>query len=271
MLRLESDSGWWLVTHPDHARLAGTFARHWGNSSFIRPEPRADVLEGISRHDDGWEQRDGAPEMTKQGKPSAFSSELVGKYSAFEEIDLSDYLAVRQVAVKQVAAKNIYAGLLVSMHTYDLLQNRADHQTIAPEQLPLLMSFLHAQEEFQRTAKQQLTTEYALEELTETRISDNFHLLQACDILSLLTCVDYQSPADLLHALPIWDGGRRPIRVERVASRHFRLSPYPFDTNPLTIQFPARFVPSRRFASNEELRQQFAAARVRALSVTVAA
>ena len=83
MLRLESDTGWWLVTHVDHARLAGMFAIHWGNSLFHRPEPRDDVMEGISTHDDGWEQRDSVPEITRQGKPSAFSSELVGKYSAF--------------------------------------------------------------------------------------------------------------------------------------------------------------------------------------------
>ena len=23
MLRMESETGWWLITHPDHARLAG--------------------------------------------------------------------------------------------------------------------------------------------------------------------------------------------------------------------------------------------------------
>jgi len=74
MLRSESDNGWWLVTHPDHARLAGQFAEHWGNDLFLSPEPRADVLEGISTHDDGWAARDAAPEITKQGKPSAFSA-----------------------------------------------------------------------------------------------------------------------------------------------------------------------------------------------------
>jgi hypothetical protein len=26
MLRLQSNTGWWLVTHVDHARLAGMFA-----------------------------------------------------------------------------------------------------------------------------------------------------------------------------------------------------------------------------------------------------
>jgi hypothetical protein len=271
MLRLESDTGWWLVTHVDHARLAGMFAIHWGNALFIRPEPRDDVMEGISTHDDGWEQRDSAPEITKQGKPSAFSSELVGKYSAFEEIDLRDYLAVREAAVRQVTAKNLYAGLLVSMHTYDLLQNRADHQSITADQLPLLKSFLRAQQEFQTTAKKELVAinEYSPEEITETRIADNFHLLQACDNLSLLTCVDYQSPTNLLHALPVKDGDRQPVSVEHLGERHFRLSPYPLAKSPLTIHFPARFVRSSHFASKEELREEFAAASIRQLNVTL--
>src|SRR5258707_8593404 len=76
MLRSQSENGWWVVTHPDHARLAGRFAEHWGNERFVSPEPRADVLEGIKTHDDGWAARDAAPEITKQGKPSAFSTEL---------------------------------------------------------------------------------------------------------------------------------------------------------------------------------------------------
>src|SRR5260221_3645365 len=142
MLRLKSDTGWWLVSHVDHARLAGMFAIHWGNDRFVRPEPRDDVMLGISTHDDGWELRDSAPEITKQGKPSAFSSELVGKYSAFEEIDLRDYLAVRSRAVRLIAAEDAYAALLISMHTYSLLNDHADRSTIAPAQLPLLDDFL---------------------------------------------------------------------------------------------------------------------------------
>ena len=46
MLRMESETGWWLITHPDHARLAGDFAAAWGNERFRRPEPRARVLKG---------------------------------------------------------------------------------------------------------------------------------------------------------------------------------------------------------------------------------
>ena len=46
MLRMESETGWWLITHPDHARLAGEFATAWGNAQFRKPEPRARVLQG---------------------------------------------------------------------------------------------------------------------------------------------------------------------------------------------------------------------------------
>src|SRR5580704_13220134 len=94
MLRMESETGWWLIRHPDHARLAGAFAAAWGNELFRRPEPRDRVL----------------PAITRQGKPSAFSIELVGKYSAFEEIDLREYLVVRDRAIRIIAEKDPYAG-----------------------------------------------------------------------------------------------------------------------------------------------------------------
>jgi hypothetical protein len=135
MLRVQTDTGWWLITHGDHARLAAAFASHWGNSMFTPPHPRREVLDAIRVHDDGWAARDAHPGITRQGKPAAFSEELVGKYSAFEEIDLADYLSVREAALDEVEARSAYAALLVSMHTYNLLTERADRSTIAPNQL----------------------------------------------------------------------------------------------------------------------------------------
>jgi hypothetical protein len=60
-----------------------------------------------------------------------------------------------------------------------------------------------------------------------------------------------------LHALPVRDGSRQSVDVEHLGERHFRLAPYPFGKSPLIIYFPARFVASLRFASNEELRDKF--------------
>src|SRR6202166_4807858 len=196
MLRLETETGWWLVTHPDHARLAGAFAERWGNETFLPPEPRANVLKGIARHDDGWLARDAAPQITRQGKPSAFSVELVGKYSAFEEIDLTDYLAVRESAVRQIAAEDPYAAILISMHTYNLLTEHADRSTIAPTQLPLLDQFLDRQKALQQTLRQKIAGKSGLpaQHTSEAAILDHFRLLQATDKLSLLTCVDFSQP-----------------------------------------------------------------------------
>jgi hypothetical protein len=271
MLRLESETGWWLVTHVDHAHLAGAFAEKWGNNLFIAPEPREQVLRGITAHDDGWAARDQQPQITRQGKPSAFSVELVGKYSAFEEIDLADYLAVRENAVRMVAERDSYAALLVSMHTYNLLTARADRTTIQPEQLPLLDAFLARQAQFQEELRTRLVADKHLtsEETSQSRIDNHFRLLQACDNLSLLSCVDYPKPGDLLHALPQCQGGESRIAVERLGERHFRLDPYPFAESPLVFDLPARHVEGKHFDSAEELQKKFYTAAPVQLPVTI--
>jgi hypothetical protein len=273
MLRLETETGWWLVTHPDHARLAGDFAERWGNDRFLPPDPRVNVLRGIARHDDGWAARDVAPQITRQGKPSAFSVELVGKYSAFEEIDLEDYLAVRDRAVRLIAAEDPYAAILISMHTYSLLSEHADRSTIASVQLPLLDRFLEQQKDFQQTLRKQVASDpaFALEHTSESAILNHFRLLQASDNFSLLTCVDFRQPAHLLHPLPLRDGGHIPVQVRVIASRHFVLDPYPFAETSLTFRFPARHVQGKIFSSPIELQNAFNAAAVETLSVTVSA
>ena len=273
MLRLETETGWWLVTHPDHARLAGAFAERWGNDVFVAPEPRANVLKGIARHDDGWAARDSAPQITWQGKPSAFSVELVGKYSAFEEIDLADYLAVRDRAVRLMAAEDPYAAILISMHTYNLLTEHADRSTIATAQLPLLDNFLAQQKQLQQELLRQIASDgqFMHEQASEAAIVDHFKLLQATDNLSLLTCVDFRAPAHLLHALPVRGGESRRIDVRAIGPRHFVLHPYPFGESSLTFQCPARHVDEKVFPSAAELQKRYNAAPVEVLSVTVSA
>lgn len=271
MLRLASDTGWWLITHSDHARLAGAFAEHWGNGQFAAPAPRRQVLLGISAHDDGWAVRDAMPQITKSGLPSAFSIELVGKYSAFEEIDLADYLAVREHAVEVVAAEDPYAALLVSLHTYNLLTERADRSTISPLQLPQLDEFLDRQRSLQQHLHNSIAADNTLTpyEIAWPRIQQHFRLLQATDNLSLLSCVDYRHPANLLHPLPLTNGSQQEITVRSVGERHFQLTPYPFHQPELQFLLPARHVQSKIFSSAEELQAQFHAAPVTPLTVRV--
>jgi hypothetical protein len=269
MLRMESETGWWLITHPDHARLAGEFATAWGNAEFRRPEPRARVLKGIACHDDGWAARDAHPKATRQGKPSAFSIELVGKYSAFEEIDIADYLAVRDRAVRTIAKDDPYAGLLISMHTYNLLTAHADRSTIAPAGLVLLDTFLDRLRALEDELRAAIAADSSLaaEEKSEQTILEHFRLLQACDNLSLLTCVAFDRPADLLHPLPRNDGATAEVQVLAIAPRHFRLTPWPFAEPEARFTFPARHVARKIFASSAELQVAFSRAAVERLEV----
>jgi hypothetical protein len=273
MLRMKSETGWWLITHPDHARLAGEFAAAWGNALFRRPEPRARVLYGIAAHDDGWAARDAHPSITREGKPSAFSTELVGQYSAFEEIDLADYLAVRERAVSIIAEQDPYAGLLIAMHTYNLLTAHADRSTIHPARLSLLDAFLANQSAYQLELKARIHEDASLHEGDKdiATIQDHFRLLQACDNLSLLACVAFASPANLLHPLPLNDGGASEVDVQSIAPRHFHLRPWPFAREELTFSFPARHVEGQRFAASADLERAFYAAPVEMLTLTMSA
>jgi hypothetical protein len=269
MLRTESESGWWLITHRDHARLAGAFAAEWGNAQFRRPEPRERVLYGIASHDDGWVSLDAHPVITRDGKPSAFSTGLVGKYSAFEEIDFEDYLGVRERAVRIVAEEDPYAGLLVSMHTYNLLTEHADRSTISPGNLLRLDAFLNRQRLYQSELDASVAADPSLlrEEKTGEKIVENFRLLQACDNLSLLACVAFSLPSHLLHPLPLNDGTTKEVQVTPIAPRHFRLSPWPFTEKELKFFIPARHVTGKRFASSFDLEEAFASAREKTLDV----
>jgi hypothetical protein len=273
LLRMESETGWWLITHQNHARLAGEFAEAWGNAQFRKPEPRARVLIGIACHDDGWVARDAHPSITRQGKPSAFSTELVGKYSAFEEIDLEEYLAVRDRAVRIIAEEDPYAGLLISMHTYNLLTAHADRSTVAPHGLVLLDAFLDRQRDYQKELHLRIAADHSLSpvEAAEQTILQHFRLLQACDNLSLLTCVAFSSPAHLLHPLPLNDGGTAEVRVLPLAPRHFSLAPWPFAEPELSFRFPSRHVAGSVFPDSQSLRVAFHAAPVEQLTVTLSA
>jgi hypothetical protein len=273
MLRAQAPGGWWLIRHPDHAQLAGEFAAQWGNALFRTPEPRADVIEGIRRHDDGWSIRDQKPLLTRQGKPSAFGADLVGKYTAFEEIDLPEYLGVRGRALEVVAESNPYAAMLISMHTCNLLTEHADRTTIRPEQLPLLDAFVDRQRQRQSellTACADLARFNHIHLAPQT-FNEHFRLLQACDNLSLLSCVDFAGPATLLHPLPTCGGGTQTIDVHRLGPRRFRLDPWPFEARELAFEIPARWVDGEVFQDPVELQSRYAAAEVVRIPVELVA
>ena len=260
MIRIEEPTGWILIRHQDHARLAGEMAAHWGNAEFLPPKPRREVLLAVNRHDDAWVERDRAPHLTKEGRPGAYSRELVGAYSAFEEIDLADYLAVRGRATEVVAADNPYAAVLISLHTVNLLTERADTSRFSEKEKELHGSFIARQ-----TRRQGELARMVAADLPS--LQRPFEFLQACDSLSLTVCVRYPAPLPLRHRHPKVDGTSETITCTPVGPDTYRLTPYPLDADALVFRVACRRLRSVTFPSQEHLREAFEQAAPDALTI----
>jgi hypothetical protein len=270
MIRIETDSGWTLVEHREHARLAGRLAEHWGNAEFAAPEPRADILEAVARHDDAWAARDASPVLTREGRPSAFSRELVGKYSAFEEIDLADYLAVRGRAAESVAADNPYAAVIISMHTVDLLTGRADLSGLGGYEIGLHRAFVERQRLWQGELARSLASRPETSEAAApARLLRAFEFLQACDSLSLAVCVRFPGPIALRHRHPRRDGSLTGLDCTPLGNDTYRVTPYPFDMDVLELEAPCRSVAGGLFCDEAAFRSAYAAAPAGRLRVTL--
>jgi hypothetical protein len=262
MIRRETATHWILVTHPDHARLAGEFADAWGNALFARPEPYTHIRYAVYHHDDGWKPRDATPSLTRENKPEAFTNALVGAYSAFEEIDLPSYLAVRGAATAAVAADDVYAGVITSMHTCNLLTEQADLASIRPEHRPAHAAFLAEQVAWQRTTGTALGAQPA-------QLLRGFEFLQCCDNLSLIVCSRYDQPRDLRFAQPDIHGQRHPIRCTPVSTDTYTLSPWPLASPELVLTLPFRAVPKTATTSLAAFREAFTAAPLEHLAITL--
>lgn len=264
MIRAETDTGWILIRHPDHAWLAGEFAVAWGNAQFPRPEPFARLAFAVAHHDDGWTERDAAPVLTPDGKPEGFTRALVGAYAAFEEIDLPSYLAVRGQATRAAAELDPLAGVLISMHTVNLLTEQADLATIAPRHRAAHADFIAAQRAWQAETA-------AREGFSAEMLKRGFEFLQCCDNLSLIACAALDRVAKLRHAHPDTDGVARELTCTPAGPGAWRVSPWPFTGRRLEFDLPYRVLDRKTFADEADYRAAFGAAPVRTTRVVIEA
>jgi hypothetical protein len=254
MIRKELPDGWLLVTHGEHARLAGLFAEAWGNDEFAPPEPCADINYAVTSHDDGWAARDAAPFLTKAGIPEAFTKDLVGSYSAFEEIDLPAYLRVR----------NPFAAIVVSMHTVNLLTEQADLSTIRPDHRPLHADFIASQRAFQLEMAARLNA-------SQGALDRAFRFLQTCDNLSLIVCAAYEQTRTLRHSHADRAGMPHSFVCTPANAGVFKITPSPFREKEMHFSFNVRRLTQRTFANTDEYRAILAATPYETMTATLLA
>jgi hypothetical protein len=270
MIRIETENDWLLLEHAEHAALAGEFARHWKNEQFAPPEPFSHILDACARHDDSWRIRDAVPLLTPEGKPSAFSHELVGTYDAFEEIDLDDYLGVRGQATEAAALRDPYAAVLISMHTVDLLTEQADLSTLADAERPVHRAFIDEQLRRQAELKAALRTRPDIADLADdSHFQRAFEFLQACDSFSLYVGVAFPDTGTLRHRHPTRTGDHVAIQIHPLGENRYRLAPYPLDEPEVTFHVPYRRVAKSENVGPARFQAAYATAPIEIVPVTV--
>lgn len=260
MIVAETADRFQFVTQPAHADLAGQFADRWGNDAVASPDPDAAMRIAAYAHDAGWQEYDRRPHLADDGTPVDF-----------REMPPGVWIDLYEDGIDAVVDLDRYAGLLVSMHGAGLRNQRYGLSPAWPETPPEYRSFVDEQEDRQarlgdalREAGRLSPTDVdllgTLHESgvppagAESRLWDNYTLLQAWDTLSLSFCTTLTPPSyDEISPVPVGRGRTGTLSVERIGEGSFRVDPYPFDVSPLVVSVPARIVRKGTFDGEDDL------------------
>ncbi len=264
MIRRDTAGGLILINQHDHAQLSGQMARQLGNALFASPLPFDATVAAIAEHDCGWVTHDLWPVLNDRGLPShVFEAEIATALDAWGK------------SVDQVVAKHPYTGLLVSLHTM-ALANRASMREpegsdeISRQQAFRLRRFVHRQIELQESLRDRLGMRIDLplrgglaepgRSPEEDLLRSNFFLLEFLDQLSLNLCFDRLVFARIEVIYPRPGEGPIGARMSREENGVIRLDPWPFNSEQLDLNLPARSIRPGPYANVEALKSAFDAA-----------
>lgn len=267
-----------LVEQKEHGRIAGKICDRWGNDRFSRPRREASARIAAAMHDDGWREADAEPLFNAQeGRPLNFL-----------EIEMTDHVPLYRRGVERVYQRDLYAGLLVSMHWTGLYRGRWGLQTggvfrsrSTDEATRLQDEAIDEQEQRWVEVRRELM---AAEPRTDFEIGlwHNYDLLQALDLISLYLCtanlapsagsepqrltdvlgsIDQEPGPRVIPSIPVRPGGNRvDLVLEPGSDGAVVVDPYPFDRDSVEVTIAARAIPDFRYESPEALRDALAGA-----------
>jgi len=267
MIIAEGPKEYRLITQNDHGDLAGQFAAHWGNDKFARLNPYPSMVLAAEAHDNGWWHWDINPSVDDEGVPLAFTRTPREKRSGFYGKGI-DY----------VVEKDLYAGLMVSMHGVGLPQQRYGSMPSMSKRVDeYSLGFIKEREPSHKTMMEQVAR---MEQYAGANSPDqiwfNYRMMQVFDRLSLFFCANFDIstvPASGAHSqgkayygpaitpTPV-RFGEPDIEVCLRAVDHGAViaEPYPFDESPLRVAVSGRLIPRIAYKSQEEFREVYSKA-----------
>ena len=264
MIRRDTDRGLILISQHDHSLLCGEMARRLGNALFASPLPFDSTVRAIAEHDCGWAAHDQWPALNERGLPAhVFEAEMATALDAWGK------------SVDQIIAADAYAGLLVSLHTMALANRASMRQPegadeFSRQQAFRLRRFVHRQIELQESLRDRLGMRIDLplrggmaepgRSPEEDLLRANFYLLEFLDQLSLNLCFDQLVFGRIEAVYPRPSEPSIGARVGREGNGAMRLDPWPFNSETVEFEVPARSMRVGPYGNVEMLKSAFDAA-----------
>ncbi len=267
MIIAENSEHYRMITQNDHGDLAGQFAAHWGNEQFARLKPYQSMVLAAEAHDNGWWDWDVYPSVDEQGVPLPFTRTPREIRSGFYGRGIDN-----------VIGRDLYAGLMVSMHGVGLPQKRyGTMPTMADRQDEFSQRFIAEREPTHKVLIEKIrkSEQYAGMDSQE-QIWLNYLMMQVLDRLSLFFCANFDLttvPPTGAHTAgkgyygpsvkptPVRLGEEdTEIKLRAVDPKTVVVEPYPFDQSPLRVSVRAKLIPRIAYKSQEEFREAYAKA-----------
>ena len=272
MLITRRGSDLYLVKQVDHGELAGELARAWGNELFEVPAPLDSACIAAAKHDEGWRPWDDGPAFNLQGSRPLH----------FLEVSMADHIRLYCAGVEAVARMDAYAGLLVGMHWTGLYRGRWGLQSNVADLLQadrspvqkLQDAAVVTEESRWIPVKTGLWRGAGSRAAFETRLWQNYELLQVWDLLSLFICtatlatpspgseplllsatlksLDQEPGRRLIPSVPTRMGEKpMDLVLTVVEPRVVAVEPYPFKSPSAVFSVEAVGIPDRSYTSDE--------------------
>src|ERR1044071_3124738 len=277
MIIAENAECYRMISQNDHGDLAGQFAAHWGNDRFAKLEPYSSMVLAAETHDNGWGGWGIYPSIDEPGAPIPFTRTPREFRSTFYG-----------KGIDNVIARDLYAGLVVSMHGVGLPQKRyGTMPTMVDRDDPYSQKFIAEREPTHKQMIEQLSRmEPYAGSTSQERIWHNYLLMQVFDRLSLFFCSNFDITAvaaagshtkegkayygSTIQPAPGKDREERgEIQLRVVDRQTVVVDPYPFDESPLRVSVRGKLVPKIKYQSQEEFREVYGKAQRQEFTFTL--
>lgn len=238
MIRREIKGGWVLFNQDDHAKLAGDIMRFWGNQNFSSIKPQKEVLFAIANHDSGWEEWDTNPRINPKTKYPM----------NFMEMYENEQHEIWIRCFEKYSKEHKYASALTALHF-----SKFNNKSLSKD--PSNGSSVKLKQRINNFVSDMLNSKNE----DKDKILIDLKFVQIGDIISLTLCHGWNS-TELTDVPSNYNEKKLNIALNSDDGFNYKVSPYPFSESNLSFSLRGRRLLSKKYKSEEELRNNLAKA-----------